>query len=62
MTHHVEEIPGGFTHALVLAHGRAVAAGPIASTLTSAVLSDAYGLPLGVEGRAGRFRAWAVLD
>jgi iron complex transport system ATP-binding protein len=62
VTHHVEEIPGAFTHALVLAHGRAVAAGPIASTLTSAVLSDAYGLRLGVEGRAGRFRAWAVLD
>src|SRR3954471_12154848 len=49
VTHHVEEIPAGFTHALVLANGRAVAAGPIAETVTGGVLTEAYGLPLRVD-------------
>jgi len=60
VTHHVEEIPAGFTHALVLADGRAVASGPIAETIRAEVLSEAYGLPLAVEEREGRFRAWAT--
>jgi iron complex transport system ATP-binding protein len=59
VTHHVEEIPTGFSHALVLADGRAVSGGPIAEVLTSDVLTSAYGLPLSVERRDGRFRAWA---
>jgi iron complex transport system ATP-binding protein len=59
VTHHVEEIPAGFTHALLLSAGRAVTAGPIGTVLTSPNLSGAYGLPLGVEQRDGRFRAWA---
>jgi iron complex transport system ATP-binding protein len=58
VTHHVEEIPTGFTHGLVMAGGRAVAAGPIETTLTGPVLTSAFGLPLVVEQRAGRFRAW----
>ena len=59
VTHHVEEIPAGFTHALVLASGRAVAAGPIHDALVADTLSEAYGLPLAVEAHDGRFRAWA---
>ena len=59
VTHHVEEIPSGFGHALLLADGRARAAGPIGEVLTSAALTAAYGLPLEIEGRTGRFRAWA---
>ena len=59
VTHHVEEIPAGFTDALLLSGGRAVAAGPIDSVLTAPNLSAAYGVPLGVERRDGRFRAWA---
>jgi iron complex transport system ATP-binding protein len=60
VTHHVEEIPAGFTHALLLSGGCAVGAGPIGKVLTSSNLSAAYGLPLGVERRDGRFRAWAL--
>ena len=60
VTHHIEEIPPGFDHALVLAAGRLVAAGRIGSVLTGATLSEAYGLPLAVRRRAGRFTAHAV--
>jgi iron complex transport system ATP-binding protein len=60
VTHHVEEIPPAFSHALVMADGRVVAAGPIGSTLTSAVLSRAYGLDLQVASSDGRFWARAV--
>jgi iron complex transport system ATP-binding protein len=59
VTHHVEEIPTGFTHALVLAGGRAIAAGRIREALASGILSEAYGLPLQVDAGNGRFRAWA---
>jgi iron complex transport system ATP-binding protein len=57
VSHHVEEIPPGFTHALVLADGRAVAAGPLAAVLRDDVLSRAFGLPVRIEHRDGR--AWA---
>jgi iron complex transport system ATP-binding protein len=60
VTHHVDEIPPGFDHVLVLRDGEVVAAGTIGSTLHDAVLSDAFGLPLHVERRPnGRFTAWA---
>jgi iron complex transport system ATP-binding protein len=48
VTHHLEEVPPGFGHALVLAGGRMIAAGPIGEVLTDAVLSAAYGIPLRV--------------
>jgi iron complex transport system ATP-binding protein len=57
--HHVEEIPPGFEHALVLADGRIVAAGPIADVVSGDVLSRAFAMPLIVERRDGR--AWARL-
>jgi iron complex transport system ATP-binding protein len=57
VTHHLEEIPPGFTHALVLAHGRVAAAGPIAVTVTSDVLSAAFDISLRVDARDGRFAA-----
>lgn len=57
VTHHVEEIPPGFTHALVLRDGRIHAAGPITSTLNSDVVSSAFGLPVTVSTFAGRFTA-----
>jgi iron complex transport system ATP-binding protein len=62
VTHHVEEIPVGFTHLLILSQGRVVAAGPIASTLTSEHLSQAYGLPITVSESAGRYTAQAVFN
>jgi iron complex transport system ATP-binding protein len=55
VTHHLEEIPAGFTHALVLNQGRIIASGPINHTLTTEKLSEAYGLPLEVTFQSGRF-------
>lgn len=55
VTHHLEEIPAGFDRALVLAAGAVHSSGPIEAVLTGANLSSAYGLPLEVDGRAGRF-------
>lgn len=57
VSHHLEEIPPGFGHALVLAEGRVAAAGPIHEVLRDHVLSDAFGLPLVVESRDGRWTA-----
>lgn len=59
VTHHVEEIPAGFTHALLLRAGRVVAAGPILDVLDSDSLSDAFGLPLVLERCGGRYTARA---
>jgi iron complex transport system ATP-binding protein len=55
VTHHLEEIPAGFTHALVLNEGRIIASGPVNHTLTTEKLSEAYGLPLEVAFQSGRF-------
>jgi iron complex transport system ATP-binding protein len=46
VSHHVEEIPPGFTHVLLLRGGEVVAAGPLASTLTEDNLSQTFGLSL----------------
>jgi iron complex transport system ATP-binding protein len=59
VTHHVEEIPLGFTHALLLADGKATAAGPIDKVMTSVNLSETFGLPLEVTSNASRFTARA---
>jgi iron complex transport system ATP-binding protein len=61
VTHHVEEIPPGTTHALLLRGGRAVACGPIADALTAATLSAAFAMPLRLDGGDdGRFHARAT--
>ncbi len=60
VTHHVEEIPPGMTHALLLREGRVVAQGLIGDVLTSENLSQAFGLTLTVEREAARFFARAV--
>jgi iron complex transport system ATP-binding protein len=57
VTHHLEEIPPAFTHALVLREGTAIGSGPIVDTLTDAVLSECFGVALRVEHAAGRFTA-----
>ena len=59
VTHHVEEIPRGFTHILLLARGTVINAGPIDETLTSENLSRAFGLPIDVTNNNGRFTATA---
>lgn len=60
VTHHVEEIPPGFTHALLLKDGAAFAGGPIEETITSQNLSELFGLPLHLEQVDGRYWARAL--
>ncbi|HTL41923.1 MAG TPA: ABC transporter ATP-binding protein [Pseudolysinimonas sp.] len=61
VTHHVEEIPPGFTHALLLADGELQVAGPILEVITAANLSDTFGLELLVStSEDGRFAARAA--
>ena len=60
VTHHLEEIPRGMTHAMLLADGGIVAAGPIRQILTDDALSTTFGLPLTVTEDAGRWTARAV--
>lgn len=60
VTHHVEEIPGGFTHALLLREGRIVASGPIDATLTADSLGEAFGLRVALDVEDRRWRARAV--
>ena len=57
VTHHVEEIPAGYTHALLLRDGEVVAAGAADDVLTAASLSDTFGLPLSLSRTDGRFTA-----
>jgi iron complex transport system ATP-binding protein len=60
VTHHVEEIPEGTTHALLLSRGRVVAAGPVVDVLTGPLLTQAFGIPLQVAGSGGRWMARAT--
>jgi iron complex transport system ATP-binding protein len=60
VTHHVEEIAPGTTHALVLRGGRIVAVGTAAETVTGPVLSSAFGLVLVVDRAGERFAARAT--
>ncbi len=59
VTHHVEEIPVGITHALLLKGGRLVAAGPVDATLTAENLSATFDLPLSLSRADGRWAARA---
>lgn len=60
VTHHVEEIPVGFTHVMLLREGGTVAQGPIAETLTAEALTEAFGMPIALTVDAGRYAARAV--
>jgi len=60
VTHHVEEIPPGTTHALLLRAGTVVAGGPIEETMTAPLLSDTFGLPVKLARRDGRWTAWST--
>ena len=59
VTHHLEEIPAGFTHALILQDGKILAKGELGATITSASVSEAFRYPLRVDYEAGRFRVIA---
>ncbi|MEE1930651.1 ABC transporter ATP-binding protein [Streptomyces sp. TRM 70351] len=57
VTHHVEEIPPGFTHVLMIRQGKVLTAGPLETEMTSANLSRCFGLPLVVERVGERWTA-----
>lgn len=60
VTHHVDEVPLGMTHVLLLRDGHVVAAGPLSEALTADTLSECFGLALVLERRGdGRLSAWA---
>lgn len=60
VTHHVDEVPDGVTHALLLRNGQAVTQGPIDEALTAASLSECFEMDLAMERRPdGRLSAWA---
>jgi len=60
VTHHPEEIPASFSHALLLRDGRVLAAGPVASTMTSGHMSECFGLEVELQRVDGRWWARAT--
>jgi iron complex transport system ATP-binding protein len=60
VTHHVEEIPVGFTHVLLMKDGAVVAAGPLGETLTAEALTETFGVPIVLNHDDGRYAARAA--
>lgn len=60
VTHHVEEIPVGFTHVLLMREGRIVAVGPVAETLTAETLTETFDMPIVLSSEDGRYAARAA--
>jgi len=57
VTHHVEEIPPGFSHCLILSEGQVVAAGLLNDVMTAENLSTAFGQSIAVDVIDGRYFA-----
>jgi iron complex transport system ATP-binding protein len=57
VSHHVEEIPPGFTHVLMLREGKVTTSGPIEHVMTEEALSATFGMPLVLQHEAGRWAA-----
>jgi iron complex transport system ATP-binding protein len=60
VTHHVEEIPAGFTHVMLMRGGRVVAAGPLETTLTADSLAETFGIGLELARSGPRWSARAT--
>jgi len=60
VTHHVEEIPNGITHAMLLKAGEIVAAGPLRDTLTADNLTKTFEVELSLVEADGRWTARAL--
>jgi iron complex transport system ATP-binding protein len=58
--HRLEDIPPGFTHAMLLADGGVVAVGPIGEVLTDEAMSTTFGVRLAVHRRGARWAAHAA--
>lgn len=59
VTHHLEELPASTSHALLLRGGRTVAAGPVASVLTTEQVSTCLDYPIAIARHAGRWTSVA---
>ena len=59
VTHHVEEIPPGFGHIVLISGGSVLADGPIDGVLSGNSLSNCFGQKLFLEKRSERFHAWS---
>jgi iron complex transport system ATP-binding protein len=57
VSHHVEEIPPGFTHVLMMREGKAVACGPLEHVMTEEAVSATFGMPILLEHSDGRWSA-----
>ncbi|MFJ8310466.1 MULTISPECIES: ABC transporter ATP-binding protein [unclassified Streptomyces] len=57
VTHHLEELPPGTTHAMLLRDGRCLASGPVAGVLTSDQVSKCFDHPIHLTRADGR---WSV--
>jgi iron complex transport system ATP-binding protein len=62
VTHHVEELPAGITHAALVRDGRLMASGSVADVLTTDAVSACFGVPVTVERVSGRWTARAEID
>ncbi|MEJ6573627.1 MAG: ABC transporter ATP-binding protein [Actinomycetes bacterium] len=60
ITHHIEEIPAGSTHALLLKNGKAIGSGPISNVISTENLSIAYDMPINVTIVNNRYSANAI--
>ncbi len=60
VTHHIEEIPAGTTHALLMKNGVIAVSGPIDSVITSAHISAVFDTAIEVSQSKGRFIAHAI--
>ena len=57
VSHHVEEIPPGFSHVLLLRDGQVVASGLLDQVLTEENLSATFGMPLVISKADDRWAA-----
>ena len=60
VTHHVEEIPPGFSHIVMMSRGTVLTSGPIDTSLTADALSKCFEQELRLERRDRRFHAWSA--
>ena len=60
VTHHIEEIPVGTTHALLLKEGSIAVSGPVDQVVTSEHISAVFGLKMEVSKNNGRYFARAI--
>jgi iron complex transport system ATP-binding protein len=60
VTHHIEEIPSGTSHALILKNGMVAVSGPIQEVITSEHMSAIFDLPMDVTFDGSRFFARAL--